>query len=512
MPQNKILEVDPEKSLLQILESNEIRIEAGCRMGVCGADPVAIVEGLENLNEPGGDERATLERLGFAANTRMACSTKVCGHIKVSLSPVRSATPVALAKIDFEPDHRVQSVVIIGNGIAGSTAADYIRRHHQDCEIHVIGNEKYPLYNRMGISRLIYGRSAMQGLYLLPDEWYEERRITTWLNTRAVSINFPAKTVLLATDQPLQYDRLILAMGSCSFIPDIKNFGVAGSFVLRNADDAMSIRAYAQQHLAQTAVVAGGGLLGLETAYALVKLGLKVTVLERGQYLLQRQLDQRAAAHLQAFLEQLGIDIKPESEVSSVQGDNRLSSVTLKSRHKLHTDMLIVAAGVRANLELVKNTAIDINRAVKVNRYMQTSLHDVYAVGDAAEPESGNVYGLWPVAVDQGRIAGINVIGGRIPYSEHAPATLLKVVGLDLLSVGLVEDRECETIMFEDNDLHRYRKLLVRNNNTVAGAILLAYPQYAQAVTQAVQTQLPLTKKQLKAVRTGNWDDLIHRS
>lgn len=507
MPENKTLNTDPDKSLLQVLEDNDIRIEAGCRMGVCGADPVAVIEGLENLDEPGGDERATLERLGFAANTRMACSTRACGQIKVSLTPERSTTPVASANIDFEPDHNVESVVIIGNGIAGSTAADTIRRHHENCEIHVVGNEKYPLYNRMGISRLIYGRSAMQGLTLLPDEWYDERRITTWLNTRAVSIDLAAKNVMLATDQPLPYDRLILAMGSSSIVPEIRNFGIDGTFALRNADDAMSMRAYAQQHLSKTAVVAGGGLLGLETAYALAKLGLDVTVLERGKHLLQRQLDKSAAGHLQIFIRQLGIKIKYESEVSSVQGDDRLQSVTLKSRHKLHTDMLVVTAGVRANLELVEDTTIDINRAVKVNRYLETSLHGVYAVGDLAEPESGNVYGLWPVAVEQGRIAGINAIGGKIPYIEQAQATMLKVVGLDLLSVGEIDNRNAEAIVFEDKEQHRYRKLLVRKNKII-GAILLGYPQFAPLITKAVQSQLKLSNKQLRAIRCGNWNGI----
>ena len=152
-------------------------------------------------------------------------------------------------------------MVVAGAGIAGLTAADHLRRNHPETEIHVIGREKHFLYNRMGISRLIYGRSAMQGLYLMPESWYAERNIEMWLNTRLSSIDTAARAVLLGTGETISYDRLILATGAQCFVPPIEGFGARGSFVLRDADGAMEVRDYIQHRRGQHAVVAGGPAL-----------------------------------------------------------------------------------------------------------------------------------------------------------------------------------------------------------------------------------------------------------
>jgi nitrite reductase (NADH) large subunit len=166
----------------------------------------------------------------------------------------------------------------------------------------LVGRESHYFYYRMAISRLIYGRSAMQGLYLLPESWYDEHHVTCWLNTRAEKIDQATRAVLLATGDRLTYDRLILAMGSSSYVPPIIGHQMPGSFVLREADNAMRMRAFVQEHHCGTAVVAGGGLLSLEAGYALHKLGLEVFVLERSDRLLRRQLDDRGAAVLEGYL------------------------------------------------------------------------------------------------------------------------------------------------------------------------------------------------------------------
>ena len=120
---------------------------------------------------------------------------------------------------------------------------DYVRRHHADCEIHVISREKHHFYNRIGISRLIYGRSAMSGLYLQPEAWYDQHRVTCWLNTDVTHINRGHKRLVLATGETLPYDRLIIASGSASYVPPIAGYGLPGTFTLRDADDAMRLSA-----------------------------------------------------------------------------------------------------------------------------------------------------------------------------------------------------------------------------------------------------------------------------
>ena len=178
----------PGATVLEVAEANGQSIEAGCRMGVCGADPIAIKDGMANLSPVSDDERSTLERLGHADNTRMACCCRVQGPVEVALTPDKkgAATPSQILRMSF--DRSIERVVVLGNGIAGVTAADHVRRRHPECQVDLVADEPHPLYNRMGINRLIYGRSAMAGLYLNPDAWYEERRIETWACTCSRSV------------------------------------------------------------------------------------------------------------------------------------------------------------------------------------------------------------------------------------------------------------------------------------------------------------------------------------
>lgn len=483
-------------SLLEIAEGHEQAIESGCRMGVCGADPVAVIAGAEHLSPVGGDERATLERLGLdPARNRMACCARVSGPVTISLTPDREAAGgeagPAVVEFPFDPD--VRSVVVLGNGIAGVTAADHLRRRHPECEISVVASEAHPLYNRMGISRLIYGRSAMMGLHLLPDEWYRINRISCWLNTSATAIDREAREVRLGSGETLPYDRLILATGSTAFVPKLDGWGMPGSFVLRSADDALRIRSYVQRTGARRAAVAGGGLLGLEAAYALHKLGLKVTVLERGPWLLRRQLDERAADLLRTYLTNLGLDVQLSAESASVEGDGSLERVVLRDGREVAAEILLVAAGVVPATELAAEAGLATQRGVVVDERLRTSDPAIFAAGDVVEWEGG-VLGLWPVAVEQAEVAAENALGGDREYTATIPVTMLKVVGVELTSVGRIDADEAageRAEVHEDVEALRYRKLVIDADDRCAGAILLGFPEEAAAITAAVKSHAP---------------------
>ena len=504
---NKRVVVKPGKTVLEIAEANELPIESGCRMGVCGADPITVLNGAENLNKVGSDERTTLERLGVGENCRMACMTRVKGNCTISLKPEAPKVFTTSMVQGFKYDRSVEKVVIVGNGIAGVTAADHVRRRHPTCEIHLIGRESHHLYNRMGITRLIYGRSAMEGLYLMPEKWYKDYQITVWLNTHVEAIDADGKAIKLGTGESLAYDRLILTTGSHSWVPPIENYGLDGCFVLREAEDAIQIRRFIQEKRCKTAVVAGGGLLGLEAAYGLVKLGLSVSVLERGGSLLRRQLDAEGGRYLQAYLEGLGMTIVTNASASAVNGDDRLKSVTLQDERELPCDLLLVATGIRSNISLGKDVGLSINRGIVVNERMETSLQNVYAAGDSAEFNQ-KTFGLWTVAVAQGEVAAANAVGGDETYTEIVPVTMLKVAGIDLTSIGRIntEDGD-EEIVNRDPDNHRYRKLITQNNKIV-GAILIGYPDEARGVSEAVKGGLDVNHL-LAAVRKGDWKGLI---
>lgn len=509
----KRIVLDGRRTLLEIAEANGLPIEIGCRMGVCGADPVCVTKGMENLSKISSDERTTLERLGLGPNTRMACVARVNGAAEVSLNPDQPQVYQTSVVQGFKYDKSIETVVVIGNGIAGVTAADHVRRRHPRCEIHLIGRERHHLYNRMGITRLIYGRSAMDGLYLLPEKWYKDNGITTWLNTHVASVDTEEKTLQLGTGESLGYDRLILTTGSKSYVPDIDGYGMVGTFVLREAEDAMSIRAFVQERVCRQGVIAGGGLLGLEAAYGLYKLGLSVSVLERSNSLLRRQLDARGGELLRDYLEGLGITIVMEAETASVQGQNRVEQVTLKDGRTLPCDLLLVCAGIRSELGLAEQMGLESKRGIVVDAEMRTTLPDIFAAGDVAEFD-GKVFGLWPVAVAQAEVAAANVVvgdGSTEQYDEIVPVTMLKVVGVDLTSIGRFQAEAGETeIVLEDADAHRYRKLILTKQNgrtQLAGAILLGYPEDAQGVAEAVKSGVDVSEM-IAALEQGDWRQL----
>ncbi len=495
---------DAGQSVLEVAEGCGLAIEAGCRMGVCGSDPVAILEGADRLSDPEDEERSTLRRLGLAPNTRMACCARIQdGSVRVGLTPERGAPDTGDQPIDY--DRSITSVVVLGTGIAGVTAADFVRRGHPDCEIHLVGQEPHLLYNRMGISRIVYGRSAMSGLYLLDEQWYDDHRITTWLNTLASEVDVAGRSVLLGTGQRLFFDRLILATGSRATTIPLDGFGLPGTFVLRQAEDASRIRSFAQQHGVRAAVVAGGGLLGLEAAHSLHRLGLKVTVLELGDRLLARNIDARASELVHQHFARLGIEVRYQVGAKSLVGSERLEGVRLDDGSTIPAGLFLICIGITPAIDLAKSAGIAVERGVLVDDLMRTSAADVYAAGDVAQHD-GRVLGLWPVATKQAEVAAINALGGQERLPVDLPAMILKGVDLELSAVGRVEPEPGDETFTEDHPaVPSYRRLLV-NGGVVVGVLALgSHPDFLAAATSAVKRGRSLDPSALARLRVGDF-------
>jgi len=310
--------------------------------------------------------------------------------------------------------------------------------------------------------------------------------------------------VQLATGETLDYDRLILASGSSSFVPPIPGYGQPGSFVLREAEDAMEIRAYVQKNQSKTAVIAGGGLLGLETAYALHKMGLSVWVLERGEWLLRRQLDERGGQALKQSLEALGLLLETNAETAAVHCEERVCQVELKNGRLLPCDVFIAAVGIQPNIDLAQAAGLHVKRGVIVDETMRTSAPDIFAAGDVTE-FANQVPGLWAVAVEQAKVAAINALGGHAIYEEVVPVTMLKVAGVDVTSMGRFERRSDNEIEIGQTHVNGrgYRKLVISDGQLV-GAILVGDPAHAQLVSAAVKEHRDVSG-QLDALQAGNW-------
>jgi hypothetical protein len=248
-------------------------------------------------------------------------------------------------------------------------------------------------------------------------------------------------------------------------------------------------------------------LLGLEAAYALHKLGMNVTVLERGGSLLRRQLDPRGGFFLREYLQGLGLTITLQAETDAVRGDGRVQEVVLKDGRTLPCDLFLVATGITPNVALARDAGLAVGRGVIVDAEMRTSDPLIFAAGDVVEYH-GQVYGLWPVAGEQAQIAAVNALGGHDVYQGSVPVTILKVVGVDLLSVGQIEaesDDEIE-IALEQAEEGRYRKLVIAGGH-LAGAIVLGYPALGPVVSAAVKRRADVSEH-LDALRAGDWDVL----
>jgi NAD(P)H-nitrite reductase large subunit len=250
-------------------------------------------------------------------------------------------------------------------------------------------------------------------------------------------------------------------------------------------------------------------LLGLEAAFALSKLGLSVTVLEWGEWLLRRQLDFRAAQLLQTYLEGLGLTIMLGTSAARLEsGEGRLRRVRLKDDRAVDAEVLLVAVGIVPSVHLAAKADLEVRRGVVVDAAMRTSDPAIFAVGDVAEYE-GTVLGLWPTGVEQAEVAAENAVGGSRRYGGTVPVTMLKVLGIDVMSCGRIEvrDDEDELIVREDETARTYMKLIVRDNY-LEGAILLGHGLAGTAISTAVKDRHDVSQV-LDQLRVGELNVLI---
>ncbi|MCK4316150.1 MAG: NAD(P)/FAD-dependent oxidoreductase, partial [Anaerolineae bacterium] len=331
--------------------------------------------------------------------------------------------------------------VIVGNGVAGITAAQTIVRADPSAEVHIFGAEPYPYYRRPRLWEFIAGEVEQDALYFRPPEWYAERGIHLHLGVRATSLDPAAHRLTLeghgrrpAPARSVEYDRLLLATGGRPFVPPFEGTDREGVFTLRTLDDALAMKTYARD--VRSAAVIGGGLLGLETARALRTAGLETTVIEFAPYLLPRQLDAEGAQVLQALLEAQDLHILTDAATEAILGHERATGVRLKDGRVVDGELVLVSTGIRSRVELAREAGLEVNRGVVVDEQLRTSGADVYAAGDAAEFE-GRVYGIIPAATEQAQVAAANMVaGGSATYSGTTPANTLKIVGIDLTCLG----------------------------------------------------------------------------
>jgi nitrite reductase (NADH) large subunit len=385
------------------------------------------------------------------------------------------------------------NVIIVGNGVAGVTAAKIIKEKKPEIHVSIYTDEKSHYYPRPKLYEVLSGEADPKDVTLFSEEWYRRKGITVQLNKKALSIDTKRKQLLLEHNTRVSYDQLLLATGGHSFVPPIKGANKTGVFTLRTIKDALNIREFTEN--TKKAIVIGGGLIGLEFAASLRKLGQQVTVVELFSRLLPRQLDLDGAALLKNRIEALGIKIVLGVKTAEILGKETVSGIMLDTEKEVSGDLVLVSAGMRSNIDLALEAGIKVNRGIVVDGHLRTSVDDVYAVGDAAEYE-GTVYGIIPAAVEQANIAAANMLGDEHTiYTGTIPSNTLKIVGVDLTSMGLVnlEVLKNQEIKKTDETKGVYKKLVL-DKGKIVGAILLGDKKGVMSIRKLIAQETDITK------------------
>ena len=358
--------------------------------------------------------------------------------------------------------------LIIGNGVAGTTAAQNIRELDKEGAVTIVSEESVPFYSRIKLPDYVAGSQGVDDIIIRKDKWYKDQDVELKLDVAIADIDPELKVAVDRNGISYPYDTLLLATGSYSFIPPIEGSGTGNVFALKTVADADRIIKASSG--IKNATVIGGGLLGLEAGNAILKRGITVSVVEFFDRLLPRQLDTEGAALLQKMMEEMGFVFYLGAKTEKIQGPEKVEGVQLDSGKVIDSDLVVFSTGVRSRLELAEKLNLETDKSIVVNPSMETSVKEVYAAGDVAQVEGMN-YCIWPEAQEQGRVAGINMAGGKEGFRHIVPSNRLKVAGINLASAGDIDqDNKLE---HEKEKTDTVYKKIVKKNGAVVGCIML---------------------------------------
>lgn len=396
-----------------------------------------------------------------------------------------------------------EKIVIVG---AGAAAYRFITRHRElntDDDMVVFCNEPYPFYNRVMLPEYISGKQDWDRLLKMHEDAMLSLNISVYNNCNVTKLDATAKFIVDSNGESHSYDKLLLATGSRPNIPrDLPP--VKGIFTMRYRSDADKLMAYAKE--GKKATIIGGGLLGLELVDSLLHLGLEVSVIQRTSRLMDRQLDVAGSGLLHEEMSDRGVHVFYNDEVLSILGNDKVSGVRLKSGRRLESDILIYTIGTTPNIEIAREAGLKCNRGVVVNDYMETSVQDIFAMGEIAEHKQ-SLYGITAAAEEQAEKL-VEYLNGNLGsfYQGSLSMNILKVSGINLCSLGIIEapdnDDNYQEVVYMDKAKRYYKKCIVYKD-VLVGAILIGDKSEFNEFRDLIKNKIELSEKRLNLILRG---------
>lgn len=388
--------------------------------------------------------------------------------------------------------------VIIGNGIAGISAAETIRGLNPTTDITLVGDEIFPPYSRPMISYVLDGSQPIEKLAIRSERFYEKLNVTPVLGHRVTQVDPEARRVILETGETIAFDRLLIASGADPRPVKAEGSDLDGIFFMRT-------EAHVRKQLealpgTRRALVLGGGLVGFKAAYGLLKRGIDVTLLIASGYPLSMQVDETAGRMILTELLDKGLRVEVGTEIRAFEGNGRVTGAVTSDGKTLPCEMVIIGKGVRPSLNFVPKDRISVDLGIVVDPHQETSCPDVYAAGDVAESMDiarGQrwVNAIWPEAAAQGRVAGFNMAGRPVCHPGSLSRNVMRIFGRDVLTVGNVrpdagDDMEVLTRGGEGRGF--YRRLVFREDRLV-GALFINRIEQGGVLRAVIESGRPVT-------------------
>ena len=383
-------------------------------------------------------------------------------------------------------------IVIIGNGLSGTILAKTLRELDPEAQVVLLGEEKHLYYPRPNLIEYLAGNLPFARLFAFRQEWYTEQRLELHLEQRVTEISRDSQTVETSGGETFPYDRLVLANGAFASIPPFRGADKRGVFTLRSLDDAQAILEYMERH--PRLAVIGGGLLGLEIARAVHARGGKVDVYEFFPRLLPRQLDASGAEVLKKQIERLGIGVHLDVATEEILGAEEADGLRFKDSGESPADMVIVAAGVRPRIDLARNAGLETDKGIVVDDMLRTSDPNIFAAGDSVQ-HRGRIYGIIPASFQQARTAAHTLLGRSQTYEGTVPSNTLKVMGVSVTSIGLVnpEPGTAQEFRHEVPDQGLYKKLVIQDGR-LTGAIWMGTKKGVNEINRLVAEKADVSR------------------